>query len=131
MKLRLSLTTSVLALALLLSACGSGNGVRDDGGAMPPGGMAPGSNSSTTASSPSASEEFGFYDMDAAPEAPSEDRGDSASQTNAALDSAQVKMIYRGSLYVETMSFDQAATELDSLVTYLGGYFEGSRICKY
>ncbi|MCI8539150.1 MAG: DUF4349 domain-containing protein [Oscillospiraceae bacterium] len=125
MKQCLSLIASILALALLLSACGGGNGGRDNGGAMPPGSMAGESNSAPSA--------------DYAPEAPEEDAGlynipgdglpaAGNDSSTSALDSAQVKMIYRGSLHVETLDFNQAAAMLDSLVSSLGGYFESSSL---
>lgn len=124
MKQRLSLIASLLALSLLLSACGGGAG---NGGAGPMDGGE--NNFSDGGYAPEApAEDFGFYDNDVPESAPSANGDDSRGSAGSALDSAQVKMIYRGSLSVETLNFDQAAAALDSLVSSLGGYFESSSL---
>ena len=42
-----------------------------------------------------------------------------------------VKMIYRGYLYLESTAFDEAVEGLNQLVAQMGGYFESSELNNY
>lgn len=108
-----------LSLALLLSACGGSSG----NGSAVPGGMAAdnGVEMSEPQEAPAVSEgEFISFDR-------AED-GASLSGSSGAGVAADVKLIYRADLYVETLDFDQAAAGLEALVSSLGGYYESSNL---
>ena len=114
MKKRMSLVLAgVLSLALLLSACGGGS----NGSAAPGDGIA--DRSEGAVSEPQAApEEIGGATLG----------GGGASDPGKSLASADVKLIYRGDLYVETLDFDRAVSDLEALTSSLGGYFESSSI---
>ncbi|MBQ6711343.1 MAG: DUF4349 domain-containing protein [Clostridia bacterium] len=117
------LLSILLALTLLLSlsACGSASMNSADKPAESP-----------MATSPAFDfkEEMGFDSMTggsaAAPTmpAPSPEEPSSSLPEN-------VKMIYRGYLYLESTEFDAAIAGLEQLVTQMGGYFESSELNNY
>ena len=117
------LLSILLALTLLLSlsACGSASMNSADKPAESP-----------MATSPALDlkEEMGFDSMTggstAAPTmpAPSPEEPSSSLPEN-------VKMIYRGYLYLESTEFDAAIAGLEQLVTQMGGYFESSELNNY
>ena len=117
------LLSILLALTLLLSlsACGSASMNSADKPAESP-----------MATSPAFDfkEEMGFDSMTggstAAPTmpAPSPEEPSSSLPEN-------VKMIYRGYLYLESTEFDAAVAGLEQLVTQMGGYFESSELNNY
>ncbi len=119
MKKRLSLALAcTLSLALLLSACGGSSG----NGSAIPGGMA---STSFSVSEPqeapmAADAESAFFDT--------AESGSNGSGSASPDRSADVKLIYRADLYVETLDFDQAAAGLETLVSSMGGYFESSNL---
>ena len=117
------LLSILLALTLLLSlsACGSASMNSADKPAESP-----------MATSPALDlkEEMGFdsmtggsVEMPTMP-APSPEEPSSSLPEN-------VKMIYRGYLYLESTEFDAAIAGLEQLVTQMGGYFESSELNNY
>ena len=117
------LLSILLALTLLLSlsACGSASMNSADKPAESP-----------MATSPALDlkEEMGFdsmtggsVEMPTMP-APSPEEPSSSLPEN-------VKMIYRGYLYLESTEFDAAVAGLEQLVTQMGGYFESSELNNY
>ena len=117
------LLSILLALTLLLSlsACGSASMNSADKPAESP-----------MATSPALDlkEEMGFdsmtggsVEMPTMP-APSPEEPSSSLPEN-------VKMIYRGYLYLESTEFDAAVAGLNQLVTQMGGYFESSELNNY
>ena len=117
------LLSILLALTLLLSlsACGSASMNSADKPAESP-----------MATSPAFDfkEEMGFdsmtggsVEMPTMP-APSPEEPSSSLPEN-------VKMIYRGYLYLESTEFDAAIAGLEQLVTQMGGYFESSELNNY
>ena len=117
------LLSILLALTLLLSlsACGSASMNSADKPAESP-----------MATSPALDlkEEMGFDSMTggsaAAPTMPSP----SPEEPSSSLPE-NVKMIYRGYLYLESTEFDAAIAGLEQLVTQMGGYFESSELNTY
>ncbi len=103
-----------LAMLLSLAACGSASVTMD-------------SNGSVTAeesydSSASFDYAYGF------------DNGTDTEETASAISSTlpeNVKMVYRGYLYMESTEFDTAVSGLQALVAELGGYFESSELSNY
>ena len=117
------LLSILLALTLLLSlsACGSASMNSADRPAEAP---------MTTSPALDFKEEMGFDSMTgnstAAPTmpVPSPEEPSSSLPEN-------VKMIYRGYLYLESTEFDAAVAGLNQLVTQMGGYFESSELNNY
>ena len=117
------LLSILLALTLLLSlsACGSASMNSADKPAESP-----------MATSPALDlkEEMGFDSMTGSSvemptmPAPSPEEPSSSLPEN-------VKMIYRGYLYLESTEFDAAIAGLEQLVTQMGGYFESSELNNY
>lgn len=110
----------LLCLALLLSLAACGSSSLTDSAAMD-------SNSSV-----SEEESFDFstsFDYDYG-----FDNGSGSTEASDSISSTlpeNVKMIYRGYLYMESTEFDAAASGLQALVAELGGYFESSELSNY
>lgn len=114
MKKRLSLALAcILSLAFLLSACGGSSG---NGSAIP------GSTAVSESQEAPSGSEAEYFSFDTA------EAGTSLSGSTGTGIAADVKLIYRADLYVETLDFDQAAAGLETLVSSLGGYFESSNL---
>lgn len=94
----------VLALALMLSllaGCGSSSGTKDEA-AMPQ----------------AAADETGSADL-------------GGGENNAGVPRSEAKLIYRGSIEMETIEFDQAVEALKALVERCGAYVESSNLHNY
>lgn len=123
MKKTLSVLLSLLLL-LSLAACGASSG-----------GM---SNTTADTTMPevsydasTSSPEMGF-DYAAPEEAPSYNSTNGTTVTTVTSTLPEnVKMIYRGYLYLESTGFDAAVEGLNQLVTQTGGYFESSELNNY
>ena len=125
MKKSLCLILSVLLLAMLLGGCGGKSA----------------STYPSAAKSESASGGSAYYAMDnaagwAAEASAPQAAQSSASQTTAAKETgsnlpANVKLIYRASIDMESTEFDTAVQGLNDLVSRLGGYFESSELNNY
>lgn len=110
------LLAAALASSLLLSACGSAK----SGGTMAAGGMDMGG-SMDTAAPAEPQGESSFYGEDNAVE--------SAARTEAGGRTVQTeKLIYTGSLEMETTAFDAAMADLERLAAECGGYLESSSV---
>ena len=123
----------LLALILLcsLTACGA------QSSDMAMNGAAADKNTSAAAPSmpaPAPMPEMGFdYDYAVKEEAVS-DSASTAGSNGTTVSSTlpeNVKMIYRGYLYLESTGFDAAVTGLETLVAEMGGYFESSELNNY
>ena len=125
MKKALSILLSVMLL-FSLAACGA----KSDSMAM--NGASGGNTSAMAPSMPVPAPEIGFdY---AAPEGVVSDSMTSAGSTGTTVSSTlpeNVKMIYRGYLYLESTGFDAAVSGLEALVAEMGGYFESSELNNY
>jgi len=125
MKKTLSILLSLLLL-LSLAACGA----KSDSMAMN-GASADKNTSSAAPSMPMPAPEVGFdYAM------PEETVSDSVSSSGSSTTVSStlpenVKMIYRGYLYLESTGFDAAVSGLETLVAEMGGYFESSELNNY
>lgn len=114
MKKRMSLVLAgALSLTLLLSACGGGSN-----GAAVPGAMTMDRSEGAMMEPQAAPEEIGGAALG----------GGGSHDPGKSLASAGVKLIYRGELYVETLDFDRAVSDLEALTSSLGGYFESSSV---
>ena len=126
MKKALSILLSVMLL-FSLAACGA----KSDSMAMN-GASADKNTSSAAPSMPMPAPEIGFdY---AAPEETVYDSVSSSGSTGTTASSTlpeNVKMIYRGYLYLESTGFDAAVSGLEQLVAEMGGYFESSELNNY
>ena len=126
MKKALSILLSVMLL-FSLAACGA----KSDSMAMN-GASADKNTSSAAPSMPMPAPEIGFdYAM---PEGVVSDSMTSAGSTGTTVSSTlpeNVKMIYRGYLYLESTGFDAAVSGLEALVAEMGGYFESSELNNY
>lgn len=120
MKKALSVLLS-LFLLLSLAACGASSDSVTNATADS---TMPGVSYDTSTSSP----EMGF-DYAAPEEAPSYSSGTTSTVTSTLPEN--VKMIYRGYLYLESTGFDAAVEGLDQLVAQMGGYFESSELNNY
>ncbi len=126
MKKTLSIILSVALILALLCGCG-GSSAKSDA-AYP---------SAAYADSGAAKASGGAgwtYDMPAeAPAMESKAQADgnqSGNVTNSGLP-ANVKLIYRATIDMESTEFDEAVTGLNDLVSRLGGYFETSELNNY
>ena len=121
----------LLSLILLLSLTACGSAAMDNAATAP---MAPSTPSSPMPES-SYDKEMGFdyaggaVDTPSEPTAPKPDGG-SGELVSSTLPE-NVKMIYRGYLYLESTSFDEAIAGLQTLVTQMGGYFETTQLNNY
>ena len=126
MKKALSILLSVMLL-FSLAACGA----KSDSMAMN-GASADKNTSSAAPSMPMPAPDIGFdYAM---PEETVYDSVSSAGSTGTTVSSTlpeNVKMIYRGYLYLESTGFDAAVSGLEALVAEMGGYFESSELNNY
>ena len=126
MKKALSILLSVMLL-FSLAACGA----KSDSMAMN-GASADKNTSSAAPSMPMPAPEIGFdY---AAPEETVYDSVSSSGSSTTTVSSTlpeNVKMIYRGYLYLESTGFDAAVSGLEALVAEMGGYFESSELNNY
>ena len=115
----------LLSLILLFSLTACGSAAMDSATAAP---MAPGSANGAT------KEEMGFdY---AVPDTPAEapmpaPNVSGGSELVSSTLPENVKMIYRGYLYLESTAFDTATAGLQELVSQMGGYFETSELNNY
>ena len=120
------LLSVLLALSLLLSLTACGNSAVTDNAAQAP---------AATTPAYSVKEEIGFDSAGALTEAattpampaPTVDGSEAPSSTLP----ENVKMIYRGYLYLESTAFDDAVAGLEQLVARMGGYFESSELNNY
>ena len=125
MKKALSILLSVMLL-FSLAACGAQASDMAMNGAT-----ADKSTSSAAPSMPMPAPEVGFdYAM------PEETVSDSVSASGGTTTVSStlpenVKMIYRGYLYLESTGFDAAVSGLEQLVAEMGGYFESSELNNY
>ena len=126
MKKALSILLSLMLL-FSLAACGA----KSDSMAMN-GASADKNTSAAAPSMPMPAPDIGFdYAM---PEGVVSDAMTSAGSTNTTVSSTlpeNVKMIYRGYLYLESTGFDAAVSGLEALVAEMGGYFESSELNNY
>ena len=126
MKKALSILLSLMLL-FSLAACGA----KSDSMAMN-GASADKNTSSAAPSMPMPAPDIGFdYAM---PEETVYDSVSSAGSTGTTVSSTlpeNVKMIYRGYLYLESTGFDAAVSGLEQLVAEMGGYFESSELNNY
>ena len=126
MKKALSVLLSLMLL-FSLAACGA----KSDSMAMN-GASADKNTSSAAPSMPMPAPDIGFdYAM---PEETVYDSVSSAGSTGTTVSSTlpeNVKMIYRGYLYLESTGFDAAVSGLEQLVAEMGGYFESSELNNY
>ena len=96
----------MLALVLLLPACGSGGGN---------GAPADQTASSTPGAAGGETAEFGgIYEVESPSQSP---------QESPVYQDPDAKLVRRAELYVETTEFDQAAQQLNEMVNQAGGYF--------
>ena len=125
MKKALSVLLSLMLL-FSLAACGA----KSDSMAMN-GASADKNTSSAAPSMPMPAPDIGFdYAM------PEETVSDSVSASGGTTTVSStlpenVKMIYRGYLYLESTGFDAAVSGLEALVAEMGGYFESSELNNY
>ena len=126
MKKALSILLSLMLL-FSLAACGAQASDMAMNGAT-----ADKSTSSAAPSMPMPAPEIGFdY---AAPEETVYDSVSSSGSSTTTVSSTlpeNVKMIYRGYLYLESTGFDAAVSGLEALVAEMGGYFESSELNNY
>ena len=115
----------LLSLILLFSLTACGSAAMDSATTAP---MAPGSANGAM------KEEMGFdY---AVPDTPAEapmpaPNVSGGSELVSSTLPENVKMIYRGYLYLESTGFDAAVSGLEQLVAEMGGYFESSELNNY
>ena len=101
----------MLALVLLLPACGSGGGN---------GAPADQTASSTPGAAGGETAEFGgIYEVESPSQSP---------QESPVYQDPDAKLVRRAELYVETTEFDQAAQQLNEMVNQAGGYFESAAV---
>ena len=119
------LLSILLAVSLLLSLTACGSVAKSDAVIETP-----------AATAPAYKQEIGFDSMNngaagavttPAMPSPSVDTTETATSTLP----ENVKMIYRGYLYLESTAFDDAVTGLKQLVAQMGGYFESSELNNY
>ena len=126
MKKALSILLSVMLL-FSLAACGAKSDSMAMNGAS--------ADKNTSAAAPSMPMPAPEIDFDyAMPEGVVSDSMTSAGSTGTTVSSTlpeNVKMIYRGYLYLESTGFDAAVSGLEALVAEMGGYFESSELNNY
>ena len=110
------LLSVLLALTLLLSLTACGSSTAKNEAAMDMAVTTP------AATVPAAKQEMGF-------DAPSESISTTEEPSSSLPEN--VKMIYRGYLYLESTEFDAAIAGLEHLVAQTGGYFESSELNNY
>ena len=120
MKKKLSLILSALLLLTLLCGCGASSKAMDEGN------YTPRSDSNPAMYAEGGSE--GWYMETKGEDAPQEAK--TTAKTGGSLP-ANVKLIYRASIDMESTEFDTAIQGLDELVARLGGYFETSELNNY
>lgn len=121
MKKTLSILLSLILL-LSLTACGS---AATDNAAT---------ESQSSKPTMDAAPEMGFDYNASTSMTPTTDTAMPESSTGELVSSTlpeNVKMIYRGYLYLESTTFDTATTGLNELVNQMGGYFETSELNNY
>ena len=133
MKKKISLVLIALMLLSLLAACGSSSAAKDSAAYV--------TSNMKSESAPAATEEYGYYyqTADAAkpmempvPEPEMYAKEDSiAQQTASNAPLGNVKLIYTGSMNLETTEFDATAEKLSALVSQLHGYFENTSVDNY
>lgn len=109
----------LLALLLMLTACGASGGFANDSASAAPEPMA------------AADTGYGYYDAAEAEETYSEAVTAEDGQTTDGYTQAQVKLIYTADLEMEVLDFDAAVDGLDQLIEELGGYCENSNFYNY
>ena len=125
MKKALSILLSLMLL-FSLAACGAQASDMAMNGAT-----ADKSTSSAAPSMPMPAPEIGF-DYAAPEETVYDSVSSSGSSTTVSSTLPEnVKMIYRGYLYLESTGFDAAVSGLEALVAEMGGYFESSELNNY
>lgn len=107
MKRRLFALILALLLVLSLAACGG----------------------SKSAEAPAASEDMGYYSMEAETEVPMGFESDDAASGGTAYPTGQ-KLIRTAQMNLETTSFEEAVRGLTDLTEQFGGYFESSSVGK-
>lgn len=105
----------MLALVLLLPACGSGGGngasAESQAASSAPGAMA--------GDSAGPGEFGGIYEVESTSQ---------SAQESPVYQDPDAKLVRRAELYVETTEFDQAAQRLNEMVNQAGGYFERAAV---
>lgn len=117
-----------LALLLSLAACGSAT-MADSNSAVQE--ETPNLSFDSISESTAGSNGFDYwstFDSKTPAETPTTASGGSAVTSSLP---ENVKMIYRGYLYLESTAFDTAVSGLQALVAELGGYFESSELSNY
>lgn len=122
MKKTLSILLSLILL-LSLAACGSAS--YDTANAETS--TAPGAAASPSKPSAEAGFDMGYV----TDESVQSDAVQSAAGETGSNLPENVKMIYRGYLYLESTGFDAAVSGLEGLVAQMGGYFESSELNNY
>ena len=124
MKKLLSVLLAV-SLLLSLSACGSAS-------------MNAAADQAPAATAPASKQEIGFDSMTGgytesvtSPAMPAPTPTVDAVEPPSSTLPENVKMIYRGYLYLESTAFDDAVAGLEQLVARMGGYFESSELNNY
>lgn len=124
MKKTLSILLSLILL-FSLTACGS---AAMDSATAESAPMSPSTNGALK-------EEMGFdyavQDAPAEAPSPSPTVSDGGNELVSSTLPENVKMIYRGYLYLESTAFDDATAGLHELVSQMGGYFETSELNNY
>lgn len=116
-----------LALLLSLAACGSATMADSNSAVQETPNLSFDSISESTAGS-NGFDYWSTFDSKTPAETPTTASG--GSDVTSSLPE-NVKMIYRGYLYLESTAFDTAVSGLQALVAELGGYFESSELSNY
>ena len=123
MKKTLCILLSVLLLAALLCGCGgSGKSSYASSGASS-------SYYSKSGGETEAAMDTGWAMTE--PMAPEAQKSEGMAQQTSASLPANVKLIYRANIDMESTEFDKALEDLNALVARLGGYFENSELNNY
>ena len=120
MKKRLCVILSVLLMVTLLCGCGGSSSA----------GYAK-SESASTGSAPAYYAADNGWAMDEAAEMATEAKTGSTAQKTGSNLPANVKLIYRANIDMESTEFDKAIEGLNELVESLGGYYENSELNNY
>ncbi|MBR5537424.1 MAG: DUF4349 domain-containing protein [Clostridia bacterium] len=120
------LLSILLAVSLLLSLTACGSASKNTAAEAP------------MATAPAYKQEIGFdsagggyTEAVTSPAMPAPDISVDAAETPSSTLPENVKMIYRGYLYLESTAFDDAVAGLERLVAQMGGYFESSELNNY